>query len=437
MLLMHDRTWKLDPSARHEQARRVGRFDYAAPGAMSMPDSGERRDIWNAYAEACDRHDTPGTYVPFPAMEMHPRGPGDRNLIFRDRASLPVSMREEVRRIYDLYGGREDSVLETHIGGRAPDLEVYRAPEEELVEVASAFGNAEWLLQRMLQAGYHPAITAASDLHLGLLGAPRAVEPFRGRFGYADQRLHVRDCGFGSGPVGALFADSCRRRQLWSSIKGRSGYATTGDRIYLFLDAGGYRMGALAGLQEEFAVSLDIRGQDTVERVDLVVGGYTAKSFFPGETDVALRFRFNRRRMPPGRWFYFRVKQTNWEYAWTAPVWFEDGEEMGDRRKNWPAWNHCDRPPPSRTPEMLKHLRLLERHLLREGDREAFGEIVPVGVEQASMGRAARFVSRTSREECPVTIRWFFEYQVPRIRIDWGYENFGVVDCQNGPAPTG
>ena len=46
MLLMHDRTAKMDPAGRHEQARRVGRYDYGAPGAMAMPESAERECIW-------------------------------------------------------------------------------------------------------------------------------------------------------------------------------------------------------------------------------------------------------------------------------------------------------------------------------------------------------------------------------------------------------
>ncbi len=434
MYLMHDNTWKINPHARHEQARRVGRYDYAAPGAMAMPDTPDREEIWEAYEKAYNKNDEPGRYVPFLSMEMHPGKPGDRTLVFREKAEIPVGMREEIEKIYKLYGGRYDAVLECHIGGAVPDFNVFQAEEEDLVEVTSAFANAEWLLQRMLKMGYHPGITGASDLHLGLLGAPRAVETFRGRFGYKNRRLNVRDSGFGSGPVGALIAGSCRRASLWEAIKQRSGYATTGDRIYLSIDACGHCMGEIADLPRRFDVHFTVHAQDTVDRIDLIVGEKLARSFFPKSPDVDLSVPFDRSSMPPGKWFYFRVRQANCEYAWTAPVWFEDGTEAGDTARKWPEWNHAECPEASESPEMLPYLHDLESYLQREGDRDSFREIVPVGISKESMGTSARFISRTAREDYPVTIRWFFEYEIPKIRVDWGYENFGVVDCENGPA---
>ncbi|HUV09214.1 MAG TPA: DUF3604 domain-containing protein, partial [Spirochaetia bacterium] len=445
MFLMHDNTDKLRPSSRHDQARRIGRYDYAAPSAMSMPDSGEREEIWNAYQEAYQENDEPGRYVPFMAMEMHPGETGDRVLIFYENAELPFSCREDVQRVYREFARREDTILETHIGGAPPYFEEFKPEEEELVEVTSAFANAEWLLQKMLSSGFHPGITGASDLHLGLLGAPRAVETFRGRFGFADRRLNVRDSGFGSGPLGAIAAERCTREALWKSLKSRNGYATTGDRIYLNLNAGGHRMGEAANLPDRFPLTLSICGQDRIERVDLVVGDRLAESFYPDKMDVRIEMDFDRTRLPPGHWFYFRIKQSNAEYAWTAPVWLPRQEGLADRSRTWPAWNHTEpqapapilRSGPAGEPDaaaaLQRYRKDLEDYLEVEGDRGAFGEILPVGIAEESMGTCARFISRTTRENFPVTIRWFFEYEIPKLRIDWGYESFGVVDCHRGP----
>ncbi|MHC4123138.1 MAG: DUF3604 domain-containing protein [Planctomycetota bacterium] len=432
MFLMYDRNWKTDPAARHEQGRRIGRFDYAGPGAMSMPDTAQRDEIWQAYLEAFDINDEPGKYVPFMAMELHPGQSGDRTLIFKDKADIPISsMGSKVEDIYERYGGRNDTILETHIGGVAPYFDEYKPQDEKMVEVASAFGNAEWLLQKMLRNGYHPAVTGASDLHLGLFGAPRAVETFRGRF---INHLNVRDSGYGSGPVTAVMAKSCRRDSIWKSLVERNSYATTGDRIYVDLRADGCRMGLIANLPQRFSLKLTVSGQDLVERIDLIAGRYLATSLLPDKLDVCWEMEFDRLKMPLAKWFYFRIKQANSEYAWTAPVWFSDGKLMGDDAAKFKPWNYCEKPDVRDSQEMKVYLEQLEDYLTSEGDRDTFGAIEPVGIVKESMGVSAKFVSVIKPQRYPVTIRLFFEYEVPKIRVDWGYENFGVVDCQRGPA---
>ena len=430
MLLMYDNNWKLDPTSRHDQARSIGRFDYGALSPMNMPEGPIRDEIWQAYVKGFKKNDQPGSYVPFMAMEFAYRA-GDRILIFHDiETQTPFSRENAVNELYAVYGRRGDTLLETHIGGRPPYYEKFKPEREELVEIASAFGNAEWLLQRMLQNDFFPAITGASDLHLGLWGAPRAVETFRGRF---IDRLHVRDSGFGNGPVGAVVADSLNRTSLWNSLRDRNGYATTGDRIYVYLDAGGYRMGQIADLPDRFEIRLTIHGQELVERIDLIVGRYLAKSCFPNELDVELSIPFDHDTMPSGKWFYFRIHQANAEYAWTAPVWFANIKERSREAKEFPPWNHCDKPHISYTEELKGYLSQLEEYLVREDDRALFGRIEPVGIVSESMGVSVKFASTIKPEEYPVTIRWFFKYEIPKIRIDWGYENFGVVDCNRGP----
>jgi len=437
MLLMHDRTWKTDPLSRHAQARRVGRYDYAAPGAMAMPDTAEREEIWAAYLAAFEEVDEPGRYVPFPAMEMHPRRGADRTLVLRDPGPVPISMRSPIEEVYAHYSGREDAILEGHIGGSSPDFDAFLPPEGDVVEVVSAFGNAEWLLQKYLQAGHRPAVTGASDLHLGLMGAPRAVETFRGRFYRGEAKLNVRDCGYGSGPLGALLADACTREALWSALKTRRGYATTGDRIVVELDAGGHDMGAVAALPDAFRVVLKVHGEAEIDRIDLIVGPHLARTWRPGGGEAEIAFDYDRGRLPPGQWFYFRVHQTNAEYAWTAPVWFADGEARGDLSQAWPAWNRQDKPEPDPTAATAAAgpAEALEAYLRRQGERGLLGDIEPLGVRHESMGASAVFASRLRHSGWPVTIRWFFEFPIPKIRLDWGWQDFGPVDCERGPAP--
>jgi hypothetical protein len=433
MLLMYDRTPKLEPSDRHRQGRAYGRFDYGAPGAMSMTaDEDERTETWQAYLDAFDEHDRPNRYVPFMSMEMHPGSDGDRTLILRDKGPAPMDMREPAERVYDAYGELADAFLEVHIGGAPPYYTSFRPENESLVEVCSAFANAEWLMQKCLCQGYRFAVTGASDLHLGLMGAPRAVETFRGRFG-GNMGMRVRDAGFGSGPVGAILAAELTRDALWTGLRSRRTYATSGDRIAVTLDAGGATMGDVADLPDCFAVALCAHGQEPVERIDLIVGEWLADSIAPDQLDVDWQFQFDRQTMPPGAWFYFRIKQVNNEWAWTAPVWFADGLARGDDERDWPRWNHAEQPGRDDISNMQAHLADLDDYLQREGDREHFGEIVPVGIVSESVGTAARFVSTWLRCDYPVTMRWFFEFEIRKLRIDWGYDFFGPVDCWRGP----
>ncbi len=433
MLLMHDRIEKITPENRHLQARRVGRFDYAAVGAMSMPDDEGRKEIWEDYRKTVKKLDEPGRYVPFLGMEMHP-DEGDRMLFFRDDAEIPLPKKTPAPEVYKAYAGRPDAILECHIGGSSPKYGKYAPDNEELIEVTSAFGNAEWLLQKMLRRGYTPAITGASDMHLGLLGAPRAVETFRGRFGYRGKRLGFRDSGFGSGPIGALVADRLERDSLWNALRSRSGYATTGDRIFIEVDANGHVMGEIAGLPDAFDLSITVYGESEIERIDLIVGEYLARSFRPGARDFQTVVSYDRSEMPPGTWFYFRVRQVNNEYGWSAPIWFADGRSKGDTGREWPAWNRALRPPVSDDPELRHHLDDLESYLETHGDRGFFGRIDPVGIRHESMGTAALFVTEAAEESHPLSIRWFFDFEIPKLRVDWGYEPFGVVDCEHGPA---
>lgn len=431
MLLMRDNTGKMLPRERHRQARLYGRYDYGAPGPMSMPPGEERNGIWQEWVSAYEEYDAREGYVPFLSMEMHPFAPGDRQLIFKaEETIVPIDMREDAETVYGRYGSRDDAMLEVHIGGAAPYYELYKPREEKIVEVSSAFGNAEWLLQKALRYGFHPAITGASDLHLGLMGSPRALEPFRGRFG---KRLNVRDCGFGSGPVGALVTNEQNRDELWRSLESRHGYATSGDRIYVRLEADGHRMGEIADIPALFELELEIYGEATIERVDLIVGEYLAESFYPDAPDVTLDLDFDRLEMPPGKWFYFRIRQANGEYAWTAPIWFADGEEMGNAEIEWPAWNAAEEPDEVRTPETEMQREALEAYLESEGDREIFAEMIPIGFETSTVGTCAKFVTTISPEEYPVTLRWYYGWEHPKLRVDWGYEAFGPVDCQVGP----
>ncbi len=424
MYLMHLRTDKLDPLSRHRQGMRAGRFDFGCPGPMALP-FGERAEIWQAHVDAAREADAPGRYVPFLSYEHHPPE-GDRQVFFKplDAPAPPLQYREPMAKLDAAYGGRDDVFLEVHIGGAAPVWEQYRPGRERMVEIASGFGNAEWLLQRALRLGYRPTLAGASDLHVGLMGGPRAVETFRGRFGYKFA-MNQRDSGYGSGPVTAVVADALARDALWEAMRQGRTYATTGARIYLDLVCNGARAGETADVSAGASVSITCHACERIERVDLIAGDRCIHTWRPDALDFDEHVQI---AAAPGECMYVRVRQADSEHAWSPLVWLEGGAP--DAAAPYPLWNAHEPVDLAAVPanDAQEHLPALERYLETEEERGLFRGLTPVRVVRESMGAAALFFCHYGPRGLPMSIRWFFEFEIPKIRYDFGWRDFGMVD---------
>ena len=436
MHLMHLRSARLDPAARHRQARRIGRFDFGCPASMSM-DPARRDEIFGAYRDACAEHDEPGRYVPFLAYEAHPRA-GDRQVIFRDYAAEPPPppMRDEMGVVDAAYGDRDDVLLEVHIGGDPPHWDVYEPARERLVEVCSGFGCAEWLLQRALQRGYRPGICAASDLHLGWMGGPRSVETFRGRFGQK-YPMRQRDSSYGTGPLTAIRAPELTRGALWDAILARHTYGTSGARMILDLRCGDHRAGDELPVHagDRLRLRCVVHGCAPLARVDLIAGVHRLHTWEPAaavDLDEELELGA---AVVPGQWLYLRVEQVDGEWGWTGPIYLLR-EDTPAADPGLPAWNEEDLDLAAVEPGGAEaHLEDLRAYLEREEDAARFTDLTPAGVLDLAVGRCARFFGHWGRERLPLTIRWFYEFEIPKIRFDFGWRDYGAVD-ENDLGPT-
>jgi hypothetical protein len=432
---MCDRTEELEPAARHEHAIKYGRFDFAAPSAMFMTDAPTREAIWRAYLNAFDRFDRPGEYVPLLGMEMHPtfapsRLGGDRQTIFKSRErDVPVSTQSPIEDLFDEYEARDDVLMEVHIGGGVPDWNHFMPAEEPLLEIASGFGNAEWLLQEALHLGYRPALCGGSDLHLGTMGGPRALETKRGRF---RMLLSTRDCGLGAGPVAAVMADELTRDALWTSIRNRHTYASTFPRVYLNVKCNGAGMGDEAEVTDDLELTVACHAQEPIERIDVILGEHCIKTWRPQMLDFEVGETFAVAGIPPGDWLYVRVQQIDNEYSWSTPIWLTRREASHTPSGDWPLWNDPEITLDELTPDTqaAKHLPDLEEYLAREEEPDRVEHIVPVAIVHECNAKAALFYACLNPGRQPVAIRWFFEYPIPRLRVDWGWRTFGVRDCQ-------
>lgn len=413
MHLMHARTKKTDPLERHKQAFSIGRLDYSAVSPMSFPRM-QREKVWQAYKEACTKLDNTGKYVPLLGYEAHPIE-GDRDIFFKSLDEpIPPDYRIPMEELDNTYGSREDVIMEVHIGGKVPKWEMYQPQNERMVEVVSGFGNAEWLLVKALKTGLKPAVCGCSDLHLGLMGGPRTVETARGRFGKV---MKHRDSSYGSGPLTAAVADKLDRENLWQSFLNRSTYATSGARMYLDFKCNNTMMGGVILRQDKINIQITCYGTSIINRIELIAGDCRIREWSPGKQDFEIETVLDIKDIP-ATWMYVRVDQVDNEYAWSSPVWIEYG---------YPKWNEdSDVFPKGTVKEAEFYLQDAKNHIEREEDLSLFSDIRPAGIVREQTASCAVFHCYYGKRK--MTIKWYYEFELPKIRYDWGWRTFGIID---------
>lgn len=156
---------------------------------------------------------------------------GDRNVlyakegrpIFRSSRALVserTDMDNDAHSVEELFYNLEDedAVVFAHVGGRYADIRRAHDPKtERSVEVHSAWGTFEWLVEDAFEMGYRTGILATSDGHKG---RPGASHPGATRFG-------------AYGGLSCLFAEDLTRQNLMQALRRRHHYCTTGCRAIL------------------------------------------------------------------------------------------------------------------------------------------------------------------------------------------------------------
>ncbi|GIZ48733.1 hypothetical protein CKM354_001178300 [Cercospora kikuchii] len=118
--------------------------------------------------------------------------------------------------VYATYAAdSEDHLLIPHVGGRRCNLAWHHPKLERLVEIGSAWGHFEWLLQDAVRRGWKLGVCANSDEH-------------RGRCGGGVPGTAV----FGTkGGLTGILASSLDRQSTANALRARHTFATTGPRL--------------------------------------------------------------------------------------------------------------------------------------------------------------------------------------------------------------
>jgi len=155
--------------------------------------------IWAHLNELTAEFDEPGRFVVFPGYEWSGNTGlgGDRNVLYRNEGRpIHRSSHALVDDISDAHTDThsaaelfevlkdEDCVVFAHIGGRYADIKMaHDIRLERAVEVHSAWGTFEWLIEDALEQGYRVGIVSNSDGHKGRPGASHPGATSFGSYG--------------------------------------------------------------------------------------------------------------------------------------------------------------------------------------------------------------------------------------------------------------
>ncbi len=189
-------------------------------------------EFWDKINQVNDEYDQSGSFVTFPGYEWSGNTPlgGDRNIYHRTAGgAIYRSSHDLLPDEYSKYPtaptaenlfarlNPAESFAFAHVGGRYADVTMHRDSIEVAMEVHSAWGTFQWLVDDALKLGHRIGICANSDGHKC---RPGASYPGANKFG-------------SYGGLTCVLADKLDREVIFAAMKARHFYATTGHRLLL------------------------------------------------------------------------------------------------------------------------------------------------------------------------------------------------------------
>ena len=213
-------------------ARKYGFLDICAHQGNDFEVSD---DFWLRVNERAGHYYEPGRFVTYPGYEWSGNTPlgGDRNVYFGTEDGRIVhsctDLLPDKETIHPLGPTATELFVElskqkesqpfafAHIGGRYADVSMHDESIELAMEIHSAWGTFEWLLEDALRRGYRVGICANSDGHKT---HPGASYPGASQFGSL-------------GGLTCVLAPRLDRRSILEALRARHFFATTGHRPLL------------------------------------------------------------------------------------------------------------------------------------------------------------------------------------------------------------
>jgi hypothetical protein len=178
-----------------------------------------------------------GHFVTFPGYEWSGNTGvgGDRNIYFKsegrplrrsshalltDRSDISTDA-PDARTLFKTLAD-EDCVAYAHVGGRYADVAFAHDPRiETAMEIHSAWGTFEWLMEDCFSLGYRVGVVCNSDDHKGRPGASYPGAAIFGAYG----------------GLTCFLAEELTRKGIFECFRRRHHYGTTGSRLHLDIRA--------------------------------------------------------------------------------------------------------------------------------------------------------------------------------------------------------
>lgn len=263
-------------------------------------------------------------FVAFPGYEWsaNTSNGGDRNIYYLDEnqklirsshalvddtsdISRDISIVEKLFKKLD----PKETLVIAHVGGRYADLTKHSEEVEKLIEVHSVWGTFEWFMNEAFKNNYKVGIVAGGDGHTGRLGAE-----FPGISEFTSL-----------GGLTCILAKKLTRESIFSALRKRHCYATTGARIFLDLQIVGKEllMGDELHVKNLEGLKLKVTavGTDIIDRVEIRNGREVIHNWFPQITKDSPVFKI--------LWMGAKTKGRNRRLEWKGSL-----EVVGSKIKN-------------------------------------------------------------------------------------------------------
>jgi hypothetical protein len=256
-------------------------------------------EFWEKINDVTSEFYEPGAFVTFPGYEWSGNTPlgGDRNVYFASEGGQMSHSCTDLlpgkRSIYEISFTAAElfknlkkqkaprAFAFAHVGGRYADMSMHDPEIELAVEVHSAWGTFEWLVEDALQRGYRIGICANSDGHKC---RPGASYPGARKFGSL-------------GGLTCVLAGELERRSIVEALGARHFYATTGNRCLVdvrLMTGDGRRaiMGDVLEARETAHLHVRVAGTAPIESVEVRNGLEVVETLRPyGEGDLGNRVK--------------------------------------------------------------------------------------------------------------------------------------------------
>jgi hypothetical protein len=285
----------------------------------------ENPQLWKHNVDVAQAFQAPGRFVTLPGYEWTNWISGHRHVLyFGDETPLFSSMDpkfETPQELWSALRGKQALTIPHHPAGGPVAIDWTDAPDGELepvAELCSAHGSSEvsdcprmiyspqpgHFVRDALERGYAYGLVASGDGHDGHPGLT-ALGPH-----------------YPTGGLAAILSEDLTRPALYSALRARRVYATSGPRIVLRFALANARMG------ESVAADLANRANNLfvqviaaapLEAID-IVQRRAAVVRIPGESRLELTQTATLSDLRSGDWVYVRVVQRDGGMAWSSPV---------------------------------------------------------------------------------------------------------------------